>query len=300
MVRLTIKQCVYFLCVAREGGIAQASRALAISQPAISQAIDKLENQYGVRLFKRHHARGVELTPQGQSFVYQASKLVEQAELTEKVAYEIATDKAGSIRLGIFHTIAPFYLPQIIKSYAELYPEVVIESYELKQDEIFEYLAVGKIDMAITYDMSLGSNELDKQTLIKLPTYALLNDEHYGAKLQSISLHELKDEPYVMFEGASSRRYFEGVLERQGIVPKVAYRATSMQSVRSAVENSLGYSLAVMVSDYDKSALGKVRAILISEHIEPLPVIMLSKKDVVTSVIHKQLLRHCKLSFQEI
>ena len=67
MVRLTLKQCAYFIAVAEQGGIAQASRALNISQPAVAQAIDKLEDQFNFKLFKRHHARGTELTIQGRA-----------------------------------------------------------------------------------------------------------------------------------------------------------------------------------------------------------------------------------------
>ena len=298
MVKMTIKQCVYFLSVAQEGGIAQAARALAISQPAVSQAIDKLESQYGMALFKRHHARGVELTAHGRSFILQAKRLVEQAEQTEKAARRIASNKAGIVRLGVFHTIAPFYLPQIIKSYSELYPDVSIESYELQQDEIFEYLATGKIDMAITYDMALGDKKFEKETLIELPTYVLLNSEHACAQLKSISLHTLEGEPYVMFEGPSSRDYFEGRLKGQGVVPKVSYQATSMQSVRSAVANNLGYSLAVMVTGYGEDTNhSKVRAIPIIEDIDPLPIVMVSNIGSQKSNLNQQLLNFCSLHF---
>lgn len=68
MVKLTLKQCAYFVAVAEQGGIAQASRVLNISQPAVAQALDELEHQFEFRLFDRHHARGTELTPQGRAF----------------------------------------------------------------------------------------------------------------------------------------------------------------------------------------------------------------------------------------
>ena len=68
MVKFTIKQCAYFVAVAEQGGIAQASRVLNISQPAVAQAIDKLEALFDFRLFDRHHARGTEMTPQGRAF----------------------------------------------------------------------------------------------------------------------------------------------------------------------------------------------------------------------------------------
>ncbi len=71
MVRFTLKQCAYFLAVADQGGIAQAARALNISQPAVAQALDKLEALCDLRLFVRHHARGTELTPRAAPFTVQ-------------------------------------------------------------------------------------------------------------------------------------------------------------------------------------------------------------------------------------
>ena len=62
MVRFTLRQCSYFRAVAENGGIAQAARALNISQPAVAQAIEKLEDVTGLRLFDRRHARGATLT----------------------------------------------------------------------------------------------------------------------------------------------------------------------------------------------------------------------------------------------
>ena len=122
MVRLTLKQCSYFLAVADRGGIAQAARALNISQPAVAQALDKLEEIYGLRLLLRHHARGTELTPQGRAFYRSARDLLRQAERAEQEALAIAADLAGTIRFGCFHTIAPFYMAQIIKAMARSTP----------------------------------------------------------------------------------------------------------------------------------------------------------------------------------
>ncbi len=300
MVRLTIKQCAYFLAVAEYGGIAQASRALNISQPAVAQAIDKLELNFGFKLFDRHHARGTELTIQGRSFAIKADLLVKRAELTEQAAYGIAANKVGVIRLGCFHTIAPFHLPQIISNYKKLYPSVEIKPMELQQDEILEYLDADKIDLAITYDMSIFSKGLKKRVLAELPTYLLINRDHTMAEKESIELQDMVEEPFIMFEGASSQEFYAGVLASQGIEPKIAYRATSMQSVRSAVSSNLGYSLAVMVSKHDILTSGSlVKAIPIKGSIKPLSVVMLGKNRIENSRQLEQLSLYCEEHFRE-
>ena len=126
MVKLTLKQCAYFIAVAEQGGIAQASRVLNISQPAVAQALDKLEQLFDFRLFERHHARGTELTPQGRAFLVSARGLLQRAQRTEHDAQAIAANLAGIVRLGCFHSIAPFYLPQIISAYKEAFADIEI------------------------------------------------------------------------------------------------------------------------------------------------------------------------------
>ena len=84
MVRYTLKQLYYFTAVADHGGIAQAARALNLSQPAIAQALNKLEEQYELVLFLRQHSRGVELTAQGRQLYTQAQHLLTEAEEQEK------------------------------------------------------------------------------------------------------------------------------------------------------------------------------------------------------------------------
>lgn len=278
MVRLTVKQWMYFVSVAQQGGIAQASRALNISQPAVAQALDKIEHQFNLQLFKRHHAKGVELTPQGRALLNPAKELIAQAIKTEEAAYAIGTNRAGVIRLGCFHTIAPNYLSRIIADYSAEYPLVTIKPYELQQDEIVPMLESGKIDLAITYDMFIEHGAISTTILARLPPFLLLNAEHPLASQEVVSFKDIEKEPFVMFEGPSSREYYQQVLSSVGIKPAVAYRSKSMESVRSAVANGLGYSLAVMEASNETGIYNqRIVQAKIAEFIEPLDLVLLMK-----------------------
>ena len=115
MVRYTLKQLYYFKAVAEHGGIAQASRALSLSQPAIAQALNKLEQQYGLTLLLRRHSRGVELTSHGRQLYQMAQELLQRAEQQESVIKLMSQGKLDTIRLGCFHTLAPFYMIPLIQ-----------------------------------------------------------------------------------------------------------------------------------------------------------------------------------------
>jgi len=279
MVKYTLKQCAYFVAVAEQGGIAQAARVLNISQPAVAQALGKLEQLFNFQLFERLHARGTELTPQGNAFLRSARELLQQAEATEHDALSIAADTAGIIRLGCFHTIAPYYLAQIIGAHRQRLPEVQIVASELRQDEIVSSIDSGEIDLAITYDMSLEGHDIERQIVARLKPFLLLSANHPLASRATISLTAMAQEPYVMFDGPSSREYFHNLLAAAGIDPPVAFNSTSMESVRSAVANGLGFSLSVMrlghTATYDG---GRVIPVPIEEGIDRLAIIMVRSR----------------------
>lgn len=294
MVNFTLKQCTYFLAVVDHGGIAQAARVLNISQPAISQALDKLEEMYGIRLFERHHAKGMSVTPEGRSFAQFCRSLVENAEGVEAKARSIAAHLAGTIRFGCFHTIAPFYLSRIVKQYRADYPHIEIVPVELLQDEIVEGLETETLDVALTYDMGLNDSVLDLLDIEQLTPFILLNTDHPLAQQDAINLADLADEPFVMFEGASSRDYFQNTLEQHGINPRIACRAYSMESVRCAVANGLGFSLSVMRPSHPVTYDGGcIASIPIAETCNPISLVLASKKKSVSSQLIDNFSQFC-------
>jgi DNA-binding transcriptional LysR family regulator len=301
MVKLTLKQCAYFVAIAEQGGIAQASRLLNISQPAVAQALDKLEHLFEFRLFERHHARGTELKPQGRAFINSARSLLQMAERTQHDAKAIAADMIGVIRFGCFHTIAPFYLPQIIKAHKDGIHNIEIASSELKQNEIISGINTGEFDLALTYDMSLENCPVERQVVTRLKPFILLSESHHRASQSSIKLADMAQEPFVMFEGPSSRDYFENVLSAQGLNPPVVYHSQSMESVRSAVSNSLGFSLSVMKLDQRHTAdRGRVGAIPIEEEINPLAIVLIRKQGSPLTGQIKSFWEFCEKYFDDI
>ncbi len=301
MVKFTLKQCAYFVAVAEQGGIAQASRVLNISQPAVAQAIDKLEALFDFRLFDRHHARGTEMTPQGRAFLHSARDLLQQADRSEHDARAIAADNTGIIRFGCFHTIAAFYLAPIIAGHRDTYADIEIVSSELLQTEIISAIDTGDIDLGLTYDMSLDNHPLDRQVLTRLKPFLLLGENHPLAALPKISLADMAEEPFVMFDGPSSRDYFEGVLAAHGINPPIAFASNSMESVRSAVANGLGFSLSVMKPAHSTTCDGKqLVSVAISDDIDPLAIVLVRKQAAPSSGLIDKFAAFCEHYFKAL
>ena len=278
MVRFTIRQCLYFLAVAEQGGVAQAARALSISQPAVAQAIDKLEQTTGLTLFVRHHARGMELTLQGRAFLDQARILAAGVARMDGAIADIAVNRRGTIRLGCFQSIAPFYLARIVREYGRRTPDVVIAAAESLHADLVSGLTGGELDLAILYNMGLDPHELSWDTLAQVRPYAIVPAHHPAANRRRVSLRQLGAERYVLFDAPGSREYFYEMFARLGISPLVSFRSTSMESVRSAVGYGFGFSILSMRPFSQVSYDGhRVVPVEIEEDIEPTPVVIARK-----------------------
>ena len=300
MVNITLKQCTYFVTVADMGGIAQAARSLNISQPAVAQALEKLESICNLRLFVRHHARGTELTPQGRAFYASARDLLLQAERTDSDAKAIAADLAGTIRFACFHTLAPFYLSRIIKTHRHRYPKVIVQASELLQDELLAAVSAGEVDLALTYDLELEGYPLEKQLVTRLKPFIVLSQSHPLAKRRSIKLTEMAHEPFVMFDGSSSRNYFDQLLTRQGIQPPIGFHSKSMESVRCAVANGLGFSLSVMKTQHTQTYDGgEVVFIPIQGKVEPISIVLIRNTAKYSSTLIDRFMDSCKTPFED-
>ena len=246
MVRYTLKQLYYFSAVADQGGIAQAARVLNLSQPAIAQALNKLEDQYQLRLFVRQHSRGVELTSQGRQLYKMAQELLLQAQQQETSMRLIASGKSDTIRLGCFHTLAPFYMIPLIQQLKQEYADIAVLGEELRQDHLLDKLLNKQLDLAVSYDMGITSSALTKSIIAKQTPHILLSKQHPLAMAKSIKAEQLRGQAFVMFDGAGSKDYYQNLLRHLNLQPEIALVSSSMETVRSAVGNQMGFSITVM------------------------------------------------------
>ena len=278
MVRFTLRQCTYFRTVAAHGGIAQAARALNISQPSIAEALDKLEDVTGLVLFDRHHARGLTLTMQGRVFLEHVTRLEEQAGQVAREAAALAAETAGEIRLGIFQTLSPFYAAGLIRGFAAVAPGVVVRPREMSLAELAEAARTGAIDAAVTYDRGAALDGLTVTTLAELRPTVVLAADHRLAKGRSIALVDLAHEPYVMLDGPGSRAYFEELLAEHGLAPALSYVSSSLEAVRSAVAAGFGFTLLVMRPPSAVTYDGReVKTLVIEDSVRPLRIVLASR-----------------------
>ncbi len=254
--RFTLRQLEYFVVAAECGSVAQAAARLFVSQPSVSNAIRKLEGQFGVQLLVRHHAQGVSLTPVGQRILADARGLLRHARELQQGARAAGDVVTGQLELGCFMTLAPVFMPVIIMEFSERYPGVEIRLREGVQDELVAGLAAGRFELALLYDLELPES-VEVEVLASFPPYALLPEGHPLAAREAVSLAELASEPMILLDVPPSRNYFIGLFRAAGLEPRVAFSSPSVEMVRGLVARKRGYSLLVTRSSQNRAYDGQ-------------------------------------------
>ena len=145
---MTLTELKYIVAVARERHFGRAAEACFVSQPTLSVAIKKLEDELNVQIFERGTSE-VSVTPIGEQIVTQAQRVLEQTLAIKEIAKQGKDPLVGPLRLGVIYTIGPYLLPTLVKQMIKRVPQMPLmlqENYTLK---LIELLKQGEIDVAI-------------------------------------------------------------------------------------------------------------------------------------------------------
>jgi len=260
MLRYTLRQIEYAVAIWDHGSVAAASASLGVAQPTLSAALAKLEEQMGLQLFIRHHAQGVSPSPAGFRFLAEARNLLTHAEDFQRGMAEAGSLIEGQLSLASFTTIAPAFVPPLIKGFASKHPGVSFRMAEGTQDELFDGLRRGLHDVALLYAVDM-TDEFSVTPLASFAPHVLLPARHRLTRLISVPLAALKEEPFVLLDIAPSRTYFTRILESAGITPQVAFSSPSLEVVRGLVGQGLGYSILITRPHGDHSYAGEELAV---------------------------------------
>lgn len=261
----TLKQLGYLVAVSETGSVTEAARLMNVSQPSISSAIAQLEAVFGMSLFMRRHAKGLNLTNEGRAIVASARRVIEEADHLSDFIDEISGEVTSTIEVGCLLTLAPIILPSVIAEFGRLHPKAQIKAHGMNHHEMIEALSDGRMSVALTYDLPIGP-EFDFEPLHTLETYALVSQTHPLAKRGHASLHELAESPLILLDLPATADFFEGFFRLYNVQYRITHRSSSPHMVRAMVANGLGFSLFNAPLLDDRAIDGRpLRRIQISE-----------------------------------
>lgn len=272
MLYLTLRHYEYVCAVARHGSLSAAAEALHVSQPALSAALARIEAHLGHQLFLRRRGAALALTAQGRQFAGRAERLLEQAAQLE----DPGAAAAGQQRLMLlcFSDLAPFLLAPALKALRQALPEVEIRHRSCAFQPLIAEMSTGGADLAITYDLGLDAS-FSRRELDRLAPHALVPPQHPLAQRQSLTLAELADQPLVLSQEGLSVQHMLGLFRAQGLVPRIAHRAGSLELLRSLAANGEGVGISYSLPPGGISYDGKpLRAVPVSDRDAQEPVIL--------------------------
>lgn len=240
----TLRQLECFTAVADHGTINGAARALFASESAVSSAVTALEDALGSQLLVRRKAHGVVLTPSGQYVLEHARELLSRAGDLTLHAPDAATQLRGRVTVGSYGTLAPTLLSALVDEFVQRHPLVEVDFVHGTQPQILEALDTRRADLAIAYDLSLGS-ELHRLPLHTAHANAVMSPEHPLADRERLTLSELAEHPMIMLDVAPSRDNTMRMFAAAGLVPLVRFRTTDFELTRSLVARNLGWTVLV-------------------------------------------------------
>ena len=268
--RFTLRQLEYFVAVGEEGSIARASTRVNVSSPSISAAISQLEEEFGVPLFVRKHAHGLNLTQAGRQFLAHAQKVLAEAAALNRLADNISGNVQGKLRLGCLLTFAQVLVPALRRSFEIAHPDAQVSQIETDQIDLIEKLRRAEIDIALSYDLEIPP-DLEFVPLRQLPPYAMVSVNHPLAAHDTVSVEQLLDFPMVLLDLPFSRDYFLSFFGTSGRTPKIVERTRDMAVLRSLVANEFGFAIANIRPHSDVSPDGRaLRFIPLSGDLRPM------------------------------
>ena len=245
---MTLTELKYIVAVARERHFGRASEACFVSQPTLSVAIKKLEDELNVQIFERGTSE-VSVTPIGEQIVTQAQRVLEQTLAIKEIAKQGKDPLVGPLRLGVIYTIGPYLLPTLVKQMIKRVPQMPLmlqENYTLK---LIELLKQGEIDVAI---MALPFPEtgLMLRPLYDEPFVVALPSGHAWEHRSKIDPDDLKQETMLLL--GSGHCFRDHVL---GVCPELmrfsqnadgiqkTFEGSSLETIRHMVASGVGITV---------------------------------------------------------
>ena len=238
---MTLTELKYIVAVAREKHFGKAAEACFVSQPTLSVAIKKLEDELEVRLFERS-ANEVTVTPLGEEIVRQAQSVLEQAANIKVIAKRGKDPLDGALRLGVIYTIAPYLLPDLVRQSILRTPQMPLMLQENFTVKLLEMLRTGEIDCAIMAE-PFPDTGLAIAPLYDEPFYAAVPSQHPLAARDTVTSEALKAETMLLL--GTGHCFRDHVLE---VCPEFARFSSDAEGIRKSFEGSSLETIKYMVA----------------------------------------------------
>jgi LysR family hydrogen peroxide-inducible transcriptional activator len=244
---MNLRALQYLIALADVRHFSRAAERCHVSQPTLSTQIRKLEDELEVQLVERH-PRQVMLTPVGEEIVARARTLLGEMEAIRAIARRSRDPHSGTVRIGIFPTLAPYFLPHVIPKIRQAFPRLALRLYEEKTEDVIRMLGEGKLDAGLLA-LPLSEEWLESRTLFEEPFVLAVPENHPLAARTEVRMEDLADQELLLLEdGHCLRDQALEVCQLTGAHEQLDFHATSMETLRHMVAANTGITLMPTLS----------------------------------------------------
>src|SRR6266849_1985389 len=273
---MELRQIRSFLSIAETLHFGRTAELIHLSQPALSLQIKALEEEVGVRLFERNR-RKTTLTAAGLAFRDDAAAALSQLEQAMRSARLAANGKLGLLRIGFISTVGSEIVPNIVRQFRELNPEVEFSLRAIPTADQVQMLETGSLDVGFLRLPIGGHSALDVITVHREPFVLVVPASHKLAKRKRVRLSEVSGQDFVMYVRTYAPGFHDlifGMLRDARIVPNVSQTAGEISTLISLVGAHVG--IAILPASAVKHSVASVIACDIVDQIPMSELVSLS------------------------
>lgn len=193
---MTLNELKYIVAVAKERHFRKASEICFVSQPTLSIAIKKFEEELGITLFERHKSEII-ITPIGKEIIRLAEDILHQSQLIKQIAQEEQGDHSGELKVGAIYTIAPYLLPKLIPEFHQLAPKIPFILQENYTVNLIDKLKNGELDVVIL-SLPFSDPHIETLELYEEPFVVALPNDHHLVNKPKLTLANIEQETLLL------------------------------------------------------------------------------------------------------
>lgn len=243
-----------FLAVAGSEHVTAAAAQLRLSQPAVTRAIGRIEEQFGVRLFDRPGHR-VQLNAFGRVLAGHAGEVVARLDAAGAEIAALLDPQAGPVRIGFVRSLGTWLVPDLVRSFRVVRPGAAFGLRQGLSEQILGLLADGHVDLILTTPRPRHPDQVLWEPLADERLELVVAPDHPLAARDQVRLAEVAGEPFVALSPVSEfREVSDRLCDAAGFSPTVAFEADDVATVRALVGAGLG--VAVLPALHGPAAAG--------------------------------------------
>ena len=236
---MELRQLQYFQEVCRVGNFTKAAANLFVAQPAVTNAIRKLEAELGLKLLNRTN-KAVSLTSEGYIFLERTRSLLDTFNDLKQEMRDVKETVHGSLNIGVPPQTGAFFLPGIFPEFSSRYPDLFLNVFEEGAAILTTLLESGELDVGI-FILTNPSLLLNTKVIRREPLLLCVSSRHPFSTRSSVDFSELRSEKFILRkQNSSSREIVLNLCQKHGFKPNVLLSSNQIQTIKALVAKNAG------------------------------------------------------------